>query len=172
MIPLQMMQNISGGMIKILQKIKFFLSGILLSLLLTTHAQASNTFRIDDSGSQPIEAQAQLKWKTEAPRGRDAYEAGTITRVNIKLNTQPWQGRSGRIYMALPPIANGQLSVAWTTQGSLQAGSLVSGGRGLVYQGRVGAATMEDIMTVQISADGRLISAPKRLQFYFEFELN
>jgi len=168
---LRMTQNISDVMIKILQKIKFFLSGMLLSLLIT-HAHASNTFRIDDSGSQPIEAQAQLKWKTEAPRGRDAHQAGTITRVNIKLNTQPWQGRNGRIYMALPPIANGQLAAAWSTQGPLQAGNLVSGSRGLVYQGRITSAIMEDIMTVEISVDGRLISTPKRLQFYFEIELN
>ncbi len=144
-----------------------------LWVLLIANAFAGNTFRVDDSASQPITAHSQLKWKSAAPKGAEAYEAETSTRVNIKLNTQPWIGKMGRIYMALPPLAsaNGQLRAAWTTQGRLQSGSLVSGGRGLVFQGPITAAILEDIMNVKISVDGRLISTSANLQFYFEIEL-
>ena len=134
-------------------------------------ADAANSFRVDDSASQPIAAQSQLRWKTDAPTGQDANEAEAITRIDIRLNTLPWQGRNGRVYMALPPIRNGQLRVAWTTQGRLQSGTLVSGGRGLVYQGALTSAMLEGVMTVRIAVDGRLISTAESLQFYFEIEL-
>ncbi len=149
------------------------LLGWLCASLLITNAFAGNAFRVDDSASQPIAAHSQLRWKSAAPRGAEAYEAEASTRVNIKLNTQPWIGQTGRIYMALPPLANarGQLRAAWTTQGRLQSGSLVSGGRGLVYQGKITAAMLEDIMNVKIAVDGRLISISENLQFYFEIEL-
>ena len=143
---------------------------VLVSSLIAD-ARCANAFRVDDSASQPIAAQSQLKWKTEAPKGQDANEAETTTRVDIRLNTLPWQGRNGRIYMALPPIRTGQLRALWTTQGRLQSGSLVSGGRGLVYQGPISSAMLEDIMTVRIAVDGRLISTAETLQFHFEIEL-
>jgi hypothetical protein len=145
---------------------------LLASFALVASAEAGKVFRVDDSGSQPITANAQLKWKNDIPVGPDANQAEIAMRVNIKLNTQPWQGRSGRIYMVLPPLASGQLKVTWTTQGKLQAGLLNSGGRGLVYQGAISSAMIEDIMTVHFSGDGRYISVPTRLQFYFEIELN
>jgi len=134
-------------------------------------ANAANTFRVDDSASQPIAAQSQLRWKTAAPTGQDANEAEATARVNIRLNTLPWQGKNGRVYMALPHIRNGQLRAEWTTQGRLQSGTLVSGGRGLVYQGAITSAMLDDVMTVKIAVDGRLISTAEDLQFYFEIEL-
>jgi hypothetical protein len=139
-------------------------------LAFSADTQAANVFRVDDSGSQPVEAQSQLRWKSLVPRGADANEVETVVRVNIKLDVRPWQGRRGRIYMALPPIVTGPLSVEWTTQGRLQPGRLVAGGRGLVYQGPITAQILDDVMTVQISGDGRRISSPQRLQFYFEIE--
>ena len=154
-----------------MHNVKYCLALFAATALLTTNAQAANTFRVDDSASQPIAAQAQLKWKNEAPKGPDANVAETEARINIKLNTQPWQTKNGRIYMALAPLRNGQLRAMWATQGRLQSGSLVSGGRGLVYQGRINSAMIEDIMTLRISVDGRLISSPENLQFYFEIEL-
>lgn len=139
-------------------------------LVATASANAANVFRVDDSGSQPVEAQSQLRWKSLVPRGVDANEVETTVRVNIKLDVRPWQGRRGRIYMALPPLATGPLNVEWATQGKLQPGRLVAGGRGLVYQGPLNTQILEDVMNVQISGDGRRISSPQRLQFYFEIE--
>ena len=147
------------------------LASVIVGAGASANADAASTFRVDDSASQPIAAQAQLRWKHDAPIGQDAHEAEAITRINVRLNTMPWQGRNGRVYMALPPIRNGQLRAAWTTQGRLQSGSLVSGGRGLVYQGPITSAMLEDVMTVKVSVDGRLIPIAEDLQFYFEIEL-
>jgi hypothetical protein len=137
---------------------------------LSVGAYAANVFRVDDSGSQPVEAQAQMRWKSLVPNGANANEVETTVRVNIKLDTSPWRGRRGRIYMALPPVPVGQLDVEWATQGRLQPGRLVSGGRGLVYQGPITTQILEDVMTVNIHGDGRRISTAQRLQFYFEIE--
>jgi hypothetical protein len=148
-----------------------FLVALLFALLLAAiRADAANVFRVDDSGSQPVEAQSQMRWKSLVPNVADANEVETVVRVNIKLDTRPWQGRRGRIYMALPPAVVGQLNVEWTTQGRLQPGRLISGGRGLVYQGLITTQILEDVMTVNINGDGRRISTPQRLQFYFEIE--
>jgi hypothetical protein len=143
---------------------------VFVSLNANTHANAANVFRVDDSASQPIEAQSQLRWKSLVPRGADANEVETTVRVNIKLDVRQWQGRRGRIYMALPPVAADALKVEWTTQGRLQPGRLIAGGRGLVYQGPISSQMLEDVMSVQINGDGRRISSPQRLQFYFEIE--
>jgi hypothetical protein len=142
----------------------------IIILIMSSSASAANVFRVDDSGSQPIEAQSQLRWKSLIPRGAEANEVETNVRVNIKLDVRPWQGRRGRIYMALPPVLADALKVEWTTQGRLQPGRLIAGGRGLVYQGPITAQILEDVMSVQISGDGRRISSPQRLQFYFEIE--
>jgi hypothetical protein len=146
------------------------LAAAMLALACVNAAHASNVFRVDDSGSQPVEAQSQMRWKSLVPNGADANEVETVVRVNIKLDTRPWQGRRGRIYMALPPVPVGQLNVEWTTQGRLQPGRLVSGGRGLVYQGPITTQILDDVMIVNIVGDGRRISSPQRLQFYFEIE--
>ena len=153
--------------------VRAWVPGLAMALLAMTMpaAEGANAFRVDDSTSQPIAAQSQLRWKNQAPVGQDAHEAEAVTRVNIRLNTLPWMGRNGRVYMALPPIRNGLLRAAWATQGRLQSGSLVSGGRGLVYQGTITTPVLEDVMTVKVSVDGRLISVAEDLQFYFEIEL-
>jgi hypothetical protein len=151
-----------------MQLLRFLLAGCCAAL--SIGANAANVFRVDDSGSQPVEAQTQMRWKSLVPNGADANEVETTVRVNIKLDTRPWQGRRGRIYMALPPVPVGQLDVEWATQGRLQPGRLVSGGRGLVYQGPITMQILEDVMTVNIHGDGRRISTPQRLQFYFEIE--
>ncbi len=149
----------------------FFASMMAMLISITSGtASAANVFRVDDSASQPIEAQSQLRWKSLIPRGAEASEVETNVRVNIKLDVRPWQGRRGRIYMALPPLLADTLKVEWTTQGRLQPGRLSAGSRGLVYQGPITAQTLEDVMNVQISGDGRRISSPQRLQFYFEIE--
>lgn len=149
------------------------LKSSLLSLCLLLLAAISNaaTFPVDDSGSQPVEAQAPMKWRSLSPaRGNDHAVEG-ITQVNIRLLTQPWQGKQGRIYMTLAPQAIGQVDVEWTTQGKLLPGKLVSGQRGLVFAGTISTQKMEDLMTVVIRSDGRLLSAPQRLRFGFEIDV-
>lgn len=129
------------------------------------------TFPVDDSASQPVEATTPMRWRSLSPaRGNDHIVEGA-SQVNIKLATQPWLGKTGRIYMTLPPQPIGQVEVEWRTQGTLQSGRLVSGQRGLVYAGRINSVKLEDIFSVTVRSDGRLLSVPQRLRFGFEIDV-
>jgi hypothetical protein len=145
---------------------------ILFCVLCVTsmNSNAIKVFRVDDSASQPVEAQSQLNWKSLLPVGADAHTVEASTRVNIKLDVKPWLGQRGRIYLVLPLGVAETLSVDWITQGRLIPGRLGANRRGLVYQGIINAQILEDVMTLKVSGDGRKITSQQRLQFYFEIE--
>ncbi len=146
-------------------------SVIFLLLACSCFAQAA-TFAVDDSASQPVEAASPMRWRSLSPaRGNDHVVEGA-SRVNIRLALQPWLGKTARIYMTLPPQPIGQVEVEWRTQGTLQSGRLVSGQRGLVYAGRINSAKLEDIFSVIVRSDGRLLSVPQRLRFGFEIDVD
>jgi hypothetical protein len=49
---------------------------------------------------------------------------------------------------------------------------LNSGSRTLVYAGPVRSARLEDTIALKILTDGRRLSAPQRLNFYFEIDVD
>jgi hypothetical protein len=145
--------------------------GAMLALFACSSFTQAATFPVDDSASQPVEATSPMRWRSLSPaRGNDHVVEGA-SHVNIRLAMQPWLGKTGRIYMTLPPQPIGQVEVEWRTQGTLLAGRLVSGQRGLVYAGRINSAKLEDIFSVIIRSDGRLLSVPQRLRFGFEIDV-
>ena len=73
--------------------------------------------------------------------------------------------------MALPQQPNGIVSAKWQSQGTLLAGQLSSVQRGLVWSGVVPKGLLEDVLTVTIESDGRLLSTAQVLRFYFEIDL-
>ena len=91
--------------------------------------------------------------------------------MQVRLDTSAWVGRTARIYMALPAQPIGLVKASWQTQGQLLSGQLNSGQRGLVWSGPVSKPLLEDVMTVTIVSDGRLLSAAQLLRFYFEIDL-
>jgi hypothetical protein len=74
--------------------------------------------------------------------------------------------------MALPEQPIGQVTAEWSTQGRLLPGQLLSGNRTLVYSGPIRAALLEDTIVLKLTADGRRLIAPQRLQFYFEIDVD
>jgi hypothetical protein len=128
------------------------------------------TFPVDDSASQPVDAAAQMQWRSRNPAAGDHRVEGA-TQVNIRLDTHAWVGKTGRIYMTLPPQPIGPVEVEWRSQGRLLSGKFVAGQRGLVYAGRIDTPRLEDLFTVVIRADGRLLNAPQRLRFGFEIDV-
>ncbi|HEX4781791.1 MAG TPA: hypothetical protein VH301_13600, partial [Usitatibacter sp.] len=78
----------------------------------------------------------------------------------------------GKIYMALPEQPIGTVTADWTTQGRLLPGELISGRRTLVYSGPIRTPLLEDTIALRISADGRRLVSPQRLQFYFEIDVD
>ncbi len=142
------------------------------ALLAAQFAQAApTTYRVDDSATLPGESTLQMRWRSLAPgrAGDNVVEASTV--LTIRLDLRPFAGRTGRIYMVLPQQPIGTVNVQWATQGRMLPGRLISGQRTLVYAGAISAPALEDTLALQVSSDGRLLSAPQRLQFHFEIDV-
>jgi hypothetical protein len=152
---------------------KFFAYTILLAVLLCSACGlwAKGTYPVSDAQSQVRDTQLPLRWRVLSPSKGDHQVEG-VTQVHIKLDTRAWVGQTGRIYMALPAQPGGTISAHWKTQNAtLQDGRITSGQRGLVWSGVVSNPLLEDIITVTIQTDGRLLSANQLLRFYFEIDL-
>jgi hypothetical protein len=76
------------------------------------------------------------------------------------------------VYLALPEQPVGPVTAEWTTQGKLLPGQLVSGNRTLVYAGPIRTSLLEDTIVLKLSADGRRLISPQRLQFHFEIDID
>ena len=129
------------------------------------------TYVVDDSMSQTLAPAAQLRWRSALPsrNGADLLEA--TMQVRVVLNVSPWVGKTARIYMVMPPLAQSSLAVQWASSGLLLPGRLVGGQRRLVFQGVVPGARIEDTMRVTALADARDTATPQRVNFSFEIEV-
>lgn len=124
---------------------------------------------IDDSATVVLDPAPAMNWRAATPKDRDNAIIGR-TRVNVRLATAPWIGKSGKIYMALPGGAAGSIRIAWRSQGLFLDGQLSPGGRTIVYSGAIREPRMEDVLEVSIEADGTRLSTTQQLRFHFEFE--
>jgi hypothetical protein len=144
----------------------------ILLLLAASCAAHAATFRVDDAATLPAETNATMQWKSPAPgRGasNDVEGRGLIT---VRLNTAPWLNRNAKIFLVLPPVAIGEVTADWTTQGRLLPGQVRSGYRGLVYAGPIRTPLIEDTILLRITTDGRRLASPQRLDFHFEIDID
>ena len=130
----------------------------------------ANPHRLDDSLSHTVPPNVQMQWlplKSGQPYagGMEAW-----LRVNIRIDTRDWVGRSGRIYMVLPRDEASSIEAVWTTQGRLQAGRLLSGERALVYAGQITTPALEDQIQVRLRSNADWQSNSRRLNFHFELD--
>lgn len=125
---------------------------------------------IDDSATVVLDSTPAMTWRSVTPKNRDNAIVGR-TRVNVRLATTPWLGKTGRIYMVLPVESTGTVKIKWRGQGLLLDGQLAPGGRTLVYSGVIRDRRMEDVLDVQIEADGTRISNAQQLRFHFEIDV-
>jgi hypothetical protein len=136
--------------------------------LLAGQAWAS-PHRLDDSQSQVVPPNVQMQWRSIAPgQGDTGMEAWV--RVNVRIATHEWVGRSGRVYMVLPRDQSATLEASWTTQGRLLAGRLVTGERTLVWAGVMASETLEDLLLVRLRAASDWGDSSRRLNFHFELD--
>lgn len=138
--------------------------------LLSERASYAATTRVDDSGTVVSQAVVPMRWKQLVPgRGADhSVQAGV--QVALRLNMARWLNQPIRLYMALGPAVAEPIYASWRTQGRLMAGALRSGGRVLVFDGVSGVALLEETIELTLRTDGRALTAPQALQFYFEVE--
>lgn len=145
------------------------LAAALIVLLLPTVCEAAPVL-IDDSATVVLDASPAMNWRSVTPKDRDNAIIGR-TRVNVRLATTPWLGKTAKIYMVLPTQTSGAVKINWNSHGLLQDGHLQPGGRTLVYNGVIRERRMEDVLDVQIEADGIRLSRPQQLKFHFEIEV-
>ena len=142
---------------------------LLLGLTFALSAHAA-TVLLDDSQSQVLQPQLGLQWRSISPARGDHQVIGS-TRVQIRLNMQAHLGKMGRIFMALPAQPSAQVNVQWQTQGPFINGQLISGSRALVWQGKITTAMLEDVLSVSLQTDGRLLQSQQALRFHFELDV-
>jgi hypothetical protein len=132
----------------------------------------ANPHRLDDSLSHTVPPNVQMQWLPM--KSGQAFAGGmeASLRVNIRIDTRDWIGRTGRIYMVLPRDQASSIEAVWTTQGRLRAGRLVSGERALVYAGQIPGATLEDQMQVRLRSNADWTSNTRRLNFHFELDVD
>lgn len=145
---------------------------LLLVAVLSTSSVAAQTFPVDDSASQVLEAgPVKMRWNTLVPQpGQASTMTGQVV-VLVRLDVSPWRGRRARIYQTLPSQPIGPVDVRWTANGPLLPGALRDGGRTLVYAGPIQSERLEDTFRITIQADGNRVLRPQDLTFAFEIEL-
>lgn len=131
---------------------------------------SANTVRLDDSLSHTVPPNVQMQWRALPPGAGQDNGMEAWLRVNVRIDTSPWVGRSGRIYMVLPRDEASRIEAAWTGQGRLLSGRLLSGERALVHAGPIMGATLEDQLTVRLRSGPDWQSASRRLNFHFELD--
>jgi hypothetical protein len=72
--------------------------------------------------------------------------------------------------MVLAPTGRQPVQASWRTQGRLLAGTLQSGARALVFEGRVPGPVLEETIDLALATDGRALVGTESLQFSFELD--
>ncbi len=150
--------------------LRWGMSGLLLAWIAATSAYAA-TFRVDDSQTQVLESTLPMRWQEFSPSARNHTIEGN-TRVHVRLNLSAWQGKAAKIYMVLPAQSIGTVQVSWRGQGKLLSGHLVSGQRSLVYAGPIQSALLDDVLALNLRADGRMVGSLHRLEFHYEIDVD
>jgi hypothetical protein len=145
-------------------------SGLLVAWCVSSTAHAA-TFRVDDSQTQVLESTLPMRWQEFSPVASNHTIEGN-TRVHVRLNVAAWQGKVGKIYMVLPAQSIGTVQVSWRGQGKLLSGNLVSGQRSLVYAGPIQNALLDDVLALNLRADGRMVGSLHRLEFHYEIDVD
>lgn len=138
--------------------------------LLLGGAALANPHRLDDSGSHTVPPNVQMQWRPLSSSGGAEPGMEAWLRVNLRIDTREWMGRSGRIYMVLPRDEASSIEAVWTTQGRLLPGRLVSGDRTLVHAGAITTATLEDQLLVRLRSGADWQGNSRRLNFHFELD--
>lgn len=141
-----------------------------ISAFLCSAAAQAASVRLDDSGSYALQPSVQMQWRSATPKAGAGAATEAQVRVQIRIDTRAYAGQQGRIYMVLPQDAGPPLRAEWQTQGRLLPGSIISGGRTLVYTGPLPGPALEDQLTVRLRSDRDWLSNSRRLNFHFELD--
>lgn len=143
--------------------------GCILGLLIASTGHA-DSIRLDDSGSYAVQPNVRMQWQSAIASTGSSAATEARVRVQIHIDTRAYAGQQGRVYMVLPLDAGPPLRAQWQTEGRLLPGSLISGGRTLVYAGPLPGNALEDQLSLRLSSDVSWLSDSRRLNFHFELD--
>lgn len=144
-------------------------AAIALALLAWSSAGHAGTVRLDDALTHTVPANVQMQWRPFVRGERDAGMEAWV-RVNVRIDTREWVGRSGQVYLVLDRDDTSAIEAEWTTEGHLLPGHLRSSQRALVYSGTLSTATLEDQFVMRLRSLSDWRGNTRRLQFHFEFD--
>ncbi len=145
-------------------------TGLLLVLSMACLPSVAASFRVDDTGTVVSQGVVPMRWKQLAPgRGAD-HSVEAALRVALRLNVSRWTNQPVRLYMGLAPVIGEPVYASWRTQGRLLSSSVRSGARVLVFDGVIPSAALEETLELSLRTDGRALTSPQSLQFYFEVD--
>ena len=150
--------------------IRLYMGGLLA--LASSFSAAAATFPVDDSGTQVLSPMVKMQWEEPIP-SRDRVPSTTIVgqfSVRLRLNTQPWAGKVGKIFITLNTPPSGPVRSNFRAQNQLLDGSVQSGQRTLVYSGII-PRLIEEPMVFDVMADGNRVVRPEQLDFSFEIDV-
>lgn len=155
-----------------------FLAALCMALLAATGAAAAT--RLDDSASPRARVDVNPRWLhtnegLTDPALLNAMVA-EVRNLEVRLNTAPFVGKRGRIYLSLPAFTVGLqspsgLRVEWQTRGTLLAGSALPGTRSVVYDGPIAKASLSDFVDFSLFIDARYLQGGLRFEPVFDIEL-
>ena len=151
------------------------LAALLLSAGLLAPAWAA-VARLDDSASP--RAHVSIDFRQAQPVDGNTL-ALPLGRVEYRLATAPYMGRSARIFYVVPPAIPGLrspagLQVIWRSQGTFAEGTARPGERVPVWNGVVKTPWMNETLELQLRIDPRLLNLGRggalSFESYFEIE--
>ena len=152
----------------------------LLLLMCLSAALPASAERLDDSLSTQQQFDLDLNWKqqrnTENLNERELNAlSARAHRVEIRLNTKPYIGKRGKIFISLPIDIRGTgdstaLRMSWTTNGVFSNGSVTAGNRAKLFEGEISDAVMGDVFDITFDIDARQVYNNLRFQPVFDIE--
>jgi hypothetical protein len=160
-----------GGAVK---HCRLLLAAVLIWL--PVHAE-----RLDDSLSTQQQFDLDLAWKQQYNNGNlDTRELNALTahapHVEIRLNTAPYVGQRGRIFITLPinirgTVDSSALRMSWTTNGLFSSGSLTAGNRVKLFEGEITERVMTEVFDITFEIDARQVYNNLRFEPVYDIEL-
>lgn len=141
---------------------------------------AARAERLDDSLSPRQRVEAIPRWVNTGDGNWSDEQINAlvaeISAMEFRLKTQPYQGKTARIFLTVPRIVKGlrspsALRIEWTTRGKLLPGSVLPGDKALVFQGRITDAVMSDFFDFRIFIDGRYLDRGLEFDPVFDIEV-
>ena len=152
----------------------------LLLLLCLSFAKPAIAEPLDDSLSTQQQFGLDLNWKqphnTDNLNEQEFYAlTARARRVEIRLNTAPFVGQRGKIFIRLPVNIRGTvdataLRMNWETNGLFSNGSVTAGNRAKLFEGEITEAVMSDIFDITFDIDARQVYNNLRFQPVFDIE--